>query len=84
MYDSANEWRRAMEAESGSFELGEWEEFAKRFGYVLLWQFAQVRFGALIRADASISYRTATGQPFLYAVALYDHHEFRFVADGLD
>ncbi|MEE9203723.1 MAG: hypothetical protein V3U08_01810, partial [Nitrospirales bacterium] len=84
MYDSTNEWRRAMEAESGSFELGEWEEFAKRFGYVLLWQFAQARFAALIRTDASISYRTAAGQPFLYAVALYDHHEFLFLADGLD
>lgn len=83
VYDAANDWRREMEAESGSFDLGEWQEFTKRYGYILLWQVAQARLGALIRADDLVVYRTATDQPFLYALTLYDHHEFRFLAERL-
>ncbi|MEK7294763.1 MAG: hypothetical protein AAB049_07265, partial [Nitrospirota bacterium] len=83
LIDGANEWRRAMEVEAGSFELGEWEEFAKRYGHVLLWRFAQVRLEALVRAEMTIKYRTPSGQPFLYALALYDHHEFSLLNDGL-
>ena len=83
LLDGVNAWRRSMEAEAGSFELGEWEEFAKTYGHVLLWQFAQVRLEALIRADAGIRYRTEGGQPFLYALALYEHHDFSRLRDGL-
>lgn len=83
LFDGANEWRRAMEAEAGSFELGEWEEFAKRYGHVLLWRFAQVRLEALVHAEMAVMYRTSSGQPFLYALALYDHHEFSLLNDGL-
>ena len=83
LFDGANEWRRSMEAEAGSFELGEWEEFAKPYGHVLLWRFAQVRLEALVRAEMSIRYRTRGGQPFLYALALYEHHELSLLSDGL-
>lgn len=83
LFDGVNEWRRSMEAEAGSFELGEWEEFAKRYGHALLWRFAQVRLEALVRAEMTIKYRMSSGQPFLYALALYDHHEFSFLTDGL-
>ncbi len=83
IYDAANDWRREMEAEAGSFDLGDWQEFTKRFGYILLWQVAQARLGALIRADDRVAYRTADGRPFLYALALYEHHEFRFLAESL-
>ncbi|MBI5775894.1 MAG: hypothetical protein HY444_00775, partial [Nitrospirae bacterium] len=83
LFDGVNEWRRAMEVEAGSFELGEWEEFAKPYGHVLLWRFAQVRLEALVRAEMTIKYRASSGQPFLYALALYDHHEFSFLSDGL-
>lgn len=83
LFDGVNEWRRAMEAEAGSFELGEWEEFVKRYGHVLLWRFAQVRLEALVRAEMTITYRTPGGQPFLHALALYDHHEFSLLSDGL-
>lgn len=83
LFDGANEWRRAMEAEAGSFELGEWEEFAKRYGHVLLWRFAQVRLEALVRAEMAVMYRASNGQPFLYAMALYEHHEYSFFDDGL-
>jgi hypothetical protein len=77
------EWRREMEVSSGSFGLGEWQEFAKRFGYMLLWAFAQLRMDALVDAVVHIRYRRPDGRPYLYAVALYDHHEYRFFVDGL-
>ncbi|NGZ03814.1 MAG: hypothetical protein CV090_12285 [Nitrospira sp. WS238] len=77
------EWRREMEISSGSFALGEWGEFAKRFGHMLLWAFAQLRMDALVDAVVHILYRRPDGQPYLYAMALYDHHEYRFFVDGL-
>jgi hypothetical protein len=77
------EWRREMEMSSGSFTLGEWKEFAKRFGYMILWAFAQLRTDALVDAVVHIRYRRPDGQPYLYAVALYDHHEFRFFVERL-
>ncbi|MBM4124648.1 MAG: hypothetical protein FJ246_06820 [Nitrospira sp.] len=83
IYRATDEWRRQMEAESGSFDLGEWQEFAKRYGHILLWQFAQARLMSLIRADERVRYRTPDGRPVLYALAQYDHREFRFLADGL-
>ncbi|MBK9307145.1 MAG: hypothetical protein IPM58_08660 [Nitrospira sp.] len=77
------EWRREMEMTTGSFALGEWREFAKRFGHLLLWAFAQLRMEALVDAVVHILYRRPDGQPYLYAVALYDHHEYPFFVDGL-
>jgi len=84
LLDMTAEWRREMEASAGSFTLGEWQEFAKRFGYyMVLWAFAELRMAALVGAVISIQYRTDDNRPYLYAVALYDHHEYRFLADGL-
>jgi hypothetical protein len=83
LYESALEWQREMEAASGSFALGEWQEFAKRYPYVLLWGFAQMRFDALLDAVVNIRYRTPSGKPYLYALALYEHHEFTYLAEGL-
>ncbi len=83
LFEGVNEWRRSMEAETGSFELGEWEEFAKRYGHVLLWRFAQVRLEALVRAEMGVQYRTPAGEPFLYALALYEHHEQGVLSKGL-
>jgi hypothetical protein len=77
------EWRRELEMSSGSFALGEWGEFTKRFGYMLLWAFAQLRMDALVDAVGHIRYRRSDGQPYLYAVALYDHHEHRLFVDRL-
>ena len=76
-------WRREMEMTTGSFALGEWKEFTKRFGYMLLWAFAQLRTDALVDAVVHIRYRRPDGRPYLYVVALYDHHEYQFFADGL-
>lgn len=83
LLDITSEWRREMELTTGSFALGEWREFAKRFGYMILWAFAQRRMDALVDAVVHIGYRTPDGQPYLYAVALYDHHEYRFFTDVL-
>jgi hypothetical protein len=78
-----SEWRREMELTSGSFALGEWKEFAKRFGYMILWAFAQLRMDALVDAVVHIGYRNPDGQPYLYAVALYDHYEYRSFTEVL-
>ncbi len=83
LYEATREWERSMEMSSGSLVLGEWQEFAKRFGHVILWNFAEMRFAALVDAVVHIRYRNADGQPYLYAVALYDQHEHRLFSDGL-
>ncbi|HET6278325.1 MAG TPA: hypothetical protein VFG08_06050 [Candidatus Polarisedimenticolia bacterium] len=83
LIESVQETRRTLEMQSGSFALGEWAEFAKRYGQVLLWGYAQARYDALVEAVVQIRYVTPEGQPFLYSVALYDHHEFRFLCDGM-
>lgn len=83
VYKATDEWRREMEADAGSFELGEWEEFAKRYGYVLMWNLAQERLQALAAAEAGFRYRAPSGHSYLYAVALHDHHERRFLAESL-
>ena len=83
LYEATREWERNLEMASGSLALGEWQEFAKRFGHVMLWNFAELRFAALVDAVVHIHYRRPDGQPYLYAVALYDHHEYRFFDEGL-
>jgi hypothetical protein len=83
LLDLTSEWRRDMEMTTGSFALGEWKEFAKRFGYMILWAFAQLRMDALVDAVVHIGYRNPDGQPYLYAVALYEHHEYRLFAETL-
>jgi hypothetical protein len=77
------DYRRQVEISAGSFELGEWPEFAKRYGHVLLWTFAHMRFSALIDAVKSIHYVVEGGQPYLYALALYDHCEYGYMNDML-
>jgi hypothetical protein len=78
-----SDWRREMEMSTGSFALGEWKEFTKRFGYMVLWAFAEQRLAALIDAAGHVEYRTADDQSYLYAIALYDHHEHRMFTDAL-
>ncbi|MGE3979100.1 MAG: hypothetical protein AB7F94_16190 [Nitrospira sp.] len=83
LLDITSEWRREMEMTTGSFSLGEWKEFTKRFGYMILWALAQRRMDAMMDAVVHIAYRNPNGQPYLYAVALYDHHEHRFFTEAL-
>jgi hypothetical protein len=77
------DYRRQEEISAGSFELGDWPEFAKRYGHVLLWTFAHMRFAALVDAVKSIHYVAEGGQPYLYALALYDQREYGYMAEML-
>ncbi len=83
LYDAINEERRQMEVVGGSFELGDWPEFAKRYGHLLLAMFARMRFIALADAVAHIRYRHEGGSPDLYLLALYEHREFSWIAGSL-
>ena len=83
LYETTGEERREMEVVGGSFELGDWQEFAKRFGHLLLRNFARMRLAALIEAVSEIRYRTTAGAPYFYVMALYEHHEFTFIAGGM-
>lgn len=83
LLEASREWERSVEIASGSFALGEWREFVKRYGYVLLWNAAALRLGSLLEAVAHVRYRASDGAPYLYALALYDHHAYRRLAEGL-
>lgn len=83
LYEQTADERREMEVVGGSFELGDWPEFAKRFGHILLRNFARMRFAALVEAVSEIRYRTPDGLPHWYVIALYEHHEFTFIAGGM-
>jgi len=83
LLSSTADYRRQVEITAGSFELGDWPEFAKRYGHVLLSTFARMRFAALLDAVVSIRYVTGSGQPYLYALALYDHSEYPHMANTL-
>ena len=81
--EQTREWERSLEMSTGELVLGEWQEYIKRFGHVLLWAFASLRFSALADALTHIQYRTADGAPYLYAIAMYDHHDYQLYARGL-
>lgn len=83
LYEETGAERREMEVVGGSFELGDWPEFAKRFGHILLRNFARMRFAALVEAVGEIRYRTPEGLPHFYVMALYEHHEYTFIAGGM-
>ncbi len=83
LYETTGEERREMEVVGGSFELGDWPEFAKRFGHLLLRNFARMRLAALVEAVSEIRYRTTAGAPYFYVMALYEHHEFTFIAGSM-
>lgn len=83
LLDAVLDYRRQVEISAGSFELGDWPEFAKRYGHILMWTFARMRFAALVDAVTSIHYVAEGGQPYLYALALYDHCEYGYMSDML-
>lgn len=83
LYDAVCELRRQREIDAGSFELGDWHEFAKRFGYESLRVYAQMRLRALYQVVTGIRYCHPDGQPYLYSFALYEHREFKFLRETL-
>jgi len=76
--------RRGIEFGTGNFALAEWPEFTKQYGYLLIWSLARIRGGAMVAADARVTYWNETGEPFLYGIAFYEHHEFQALSAGLD
>lgn len=83
LYDAVCALRRQREINAGSFELGDWHEFAKRFGYELLWIYSQMRLRALYQVVAGVRYCNPDGQPYLYSFALYEHREFKLLRETL-
>ncbi|MDX1410935.1 MAG: hypothetical protein R3351_02150, partial [Nitrospirales bacterium] len=83
VFKFTDDLRREIEVGSGEFALAEWPEFAKRYGYLMNWSLAKVRRGALAVADAHVEYVNEGGQPFFYAIALYEHNEFTFLSEGI-
>lgn len=81
--EQTREWERTLEMSTGELVLGEWQEYVKRFGHVLLWAFASLRFSALADALTHIQYCTPEKEPYLYAIAMYDHHDYQLFAQGL-
>lgn len=75
--------RRGIEFGTGNFALAEWPEFTNEYGYLLIWGLARLRGGALATADAQVTYWNETGEPFYYAIALYEHHEFQKFVEAL-
>ena len=75
--------RREIEFGTGNFALAEWPEFTKQYGYLFIWSVARIRGGALATADAQVTYWNETGEPFLYAIALYEHDEFQTFTEAL-
>ena len=82
--ECTNEMRREIEIGTGNFALSEWAEFAKSYGYMMIWSVAKVRRGAWAVVDSHIDYQNTQGETFLYAIALYEHSEFRVLAAGLN
>ena len=78
------EERRNLEIQGGEFALADWTEFAKKYGYLFLWTLSRVRSGATSAADAQIQYSDTKGNTYLYAIALYDHHESHNLKQQLD
>lgn len=83
VFELTNEMRREIEMDTGNFALSEWTEFAKSFGYMMMWSVAKVRRGAWTVVDSQVNYQNTQGETFHYAIALYEHQDFRALADGL-
>lgn len=83
LYDAVCALRRQREINAGSFELGDWHEFAKRFGHELLWVYSQMRLRALFKVVAGVQYCKSDGHPYLYSLALYEHRELKFLREIL-
>ena len=84
LFTLTNDERRQLEARSGELALGEWSEFMKQYGYVCQWNLARVRRGALSIADAQVRYCNSKGEPYLYAIAIYEHPDPSSIKNGIE
>lgn len=83
LYDYVRDLQREMEAETGIFEIGEWQEFTKRFGHVLIWGLAQLRVQWLLEVEDHIAFHSSNNTPYLFCIGMYEHHEPKFFNEML-
>ncbi len=83
VYDYVRDLQREMEVEAGAFELGEWQEFTKRYGHILIWALAQLRLQWLLDVEDHIEFQTSDQNPYLYCIGIYEHHEPKFMNEML-
>ncbi|MDT7042830.1 hypothetical protein [Candidatus Nitronereus thalassa] len=83
VYDYVRELQQEMEAEAGAFELGEWQEFTKRFGHVLIWALGQLRLQWLLEVEEQVHFLTSDHTPYLFCIGIYEHHEAKFFNEML-
>lgn len=83
VFNLTKERRQEIEIGTGKFALSEWGEFAKSYGYEMMWSVAKVRRGVWTVVDSQIDYQNTQGDTFLYAIALYEYQDFRALAEGL-
>jgi len=84
LFQLIKDFQGEYEAVSGNFELSEWPKFAKHYPYLMMWALADLRVKAFLEEENQFQYVTSAGYPFLYAVALYDHHDIVLFAETLN
>ncbi len=83
VYDYVRDLQQEMEAETGAFELGDWQTFTKRYGHVLIWALAQLRLQWLLDVEDQVQFRKADHSPFLFCIGIYEHHEPKFINETI-
>jgi len=84
LFESLRDLQREMEAFSGAFALGEWQEFVKGYGHIIIWTLANLRFKWLIELEEQVRFVNTDGQPFLHCIAIYGHHALNTFVSTLD
>lgn len=65
VFELTNEMRREIEMGTSNFALSKWAEFAKSYGYIMMWNVAKVRRGAWTVVDSHIDYQNTQGESSL-------------------
>ena len=84
LFDSLRDLQQEMEAFSGAFELGEWQEYVKRYGHIIIWTLANLRLKWLVELEEHVRFVDTGGRPFLHCIAIYEHHALTTFQQTLD
>ena len=83
VFQEAERRRQEIEIGTGNFALSEWAEFAKNYGYLILWSLANVRRGTLLEADSRTPFLNEHNEFYLYALAVYEHPGIHHMQEGI-
>ncbi|MCH7616164.1 MAG: hypothetical protein IH978_10595, partial [Nitrospinae bacterium] len=83
-FTSLRDLQQKIEAMSGAFELGEWQEFVKRYGHLIIWTLANLRQKWIAEVEGNIRYVDSHKKPFLHCIAIYEYHEPEYFSDVLN